>query len=158
MAKFRLLPGGPAKIDGRVLRPGDTVNHASDLSKMFKNRFELVSGTPQRLAEDGGDEDPVPVVSGLTPHDVSTTRRSAPGATFAAKEPPEPGPEDNAPVTRPANAPRGGTSDEGGGEIAEEEVNDETDDAEGEEPAPAPTRRSASKAATRKTTTTRKGR
>lgn len=154
MATFRLLAGGPAKIDGRVLRPGDTVKHASDLTKLFKNRFELVSGRPQTLPEDGGD-DPVPVETGFTPHDVSTTRRSAPGATFAATEPGEPSPEDNAPVTRPANAPRGGVSEEGGGEVADEEVDDgtgETDDVE-EQPAP-PSRRSApTHKATHKTST-----
>jgi hypothetical protein len=156
MATFRLLPGGPAKIDGRVLRPGDTVRHDANLAQLFKNRFELVSGTPGVPAEDGGDE-PVPLQSGLTPHDVATTRRSTPGARFAPTEPPEPSAQDQAPVTRPANAPRGGTSLEGGGEVADEEMTDGTEqqeESEDVEETPARTsRRAAPKAASHKTTT-----
>lgn len=146
MATFRLLPGGPAKIDGRVLRPGDTVKHNADLVKLFKNRFELVSGRPGVPAEDGGD-DPVPVETGFTPHDVATTRRSMPGGGFQPTEPAEPTPEENAPVTRPANAPRGGTSDEGGGEV-DESVDDGTEGEESpDEEAPARPARSHKPAA-----------
>jgi hypothetical protein len=162
MATFRLLPGGPAKIDGRVIRPGQTVKHDADLTKLFKNRFELVSGTPGVPAEEGGD-DPVPVETGFTPHDVPTTRRSAATAAFQPKEPAPPTAEEEAPVTRPANAPRGGTSDEGGGEVADEEpVNDGEEAPDEEAPAPRATRttRAASKPAAARTasrtSTTRK--
>jgi hypothetical protein len=161
MATFRLLPGGPAKIDGRVIRPGGLVKHDADLTKLFKNRFELVSGTPGVPAEEGGD-DPVPVETGFSNPDVKTTRRSAPGATFQPKEPAPPTAEEAAPVTRPANAPRGGTSDEGGGEVEDEAPVDDGEESPDREEAPtraARTTRAASKPAARtasRATTTRK--
>lgn len=118
MAKFRLLPGGPCKIDGKFYQPGDVVENDADLSKLFVNRFELLSGEPGVRT----DEDPKPLRA-LTPYDVSSTRKAQP-ATLQPNPEQEPSEEDQQPVGRPASAPVGGTSLEGGGET-EEEVTDE---------------------------------
>lgn len=47
MATYKLLKGGPAKIDGRVIHPGQKVKHAADLVALFPGRFEVVSGTAE---------------------------------------------------------------------------------------------------------------
>lgn len=155
MATFKVLAGGPVKIDGRLYKAGENVKHNADLTKLFQNRFELVSGTPGVLED---DEDPTPVEN-VTPFDVSTTRRSRPAALQPTEG--ELPPEANAPVTRPANAPKGGTSDEGGGETPDEEApsDEEEADTEGEDTEPARTTRRAparTTARTTRTTTTRK--
>jgi hypothetical protein len=152
MAQFRLLPGGPAKINGRVYRPGDIVKNNHDLTKLFVGRFELVSGSPGSLED---DDDPRPVTTGGTPFDVSSTKRKPPAGAFVSEE--QPIPANEPPVPRPANAIRGGDggidgnapeADEASG--AEEEEVDLHEDEESEDVAEKPAARAHRKAATKK--------
>lgn len=129
MATFRLRPGGAAKINGRNLQPGDTVQHDADLTQLFPNRFDLVSGTPGVP-----EEDEPRALSASTPFDVASTRRVHPLGGPQPHE--EPIPENEEPVLRPAGAIRGGdrppaavpAEDEDPSEVpagGEEEVSDE---------------------------------
>lgn len=141
MATFRLRPGGAAKINGRYLQPGDTVEHDADLTKLFPNRFDLISGTP-----DAPEDDEPRALSASTPFDVASTRRHHPLGGPQATE--EAIPENEEPVLRPAGAIRGGDQPPGAVPAEDEEapVSDGEEEVSDEEPAPeapAPRRRAA---------------
>lgn len=139
MLTYKLQKGGPAKIDGRVIQPGQTVRHPADLVALFPGRFEVVSGSVQ---PDTG-ADPERVEAGNMDH---PRRQAARSRTVAPA---------GAPVVRPTeNAPEDPEDENDGqsesGEAAErveelpEGADQDAEDAD-EDAEDKPTRRTAAK-------------
>lgn len=140
MAKFRLVKGAGDhnKIEGKVYREGQTVEHEANLVTLFPGKFELIAGVPE------GD---FPPVSTRTPFDTHDTKKNSPAATFEARE-------DEIPVGERQTR----RLDEGGPHQEETSVNEELMDeaeqpegegAELEEGEEAPARRTATRTAPR---------
>lgn len=77
------------------------MRHDADLTQLFPNRFDLVSGTPGVPQ----DEDPR-ALDATQPFDVASTKRRHPVGGPQPTE--EPVPANEEPVLRPAGAIRGG--------------------------------------------------